>query len=271
MVAGTGLRSLGGYGLAFTVWLLLLLAHRAVLTEPLLLRHRPDDHRRMARGVSADVLLGLVGAATLAVCGLALIGAGSDTFGSPLVVLAVCVPVLLVQDFWRAMAFKQQRPYVALVNDAIFAVVQLGVLAAIAWRSTVTVDRAIGAWGTGAAVAVAIGFVQLNVRPSLRGGTRLLRAEWPTGRWLLADATTQFVADQTYPLLAGAVLARVDFGGPKPHCGSWGRSSWCCWLLATLACPRPLVVTRIPVARGCTNLSFVCDGLWSGASLCTAW
>ncbi|MCU1344437.1 MAG: hypothetical protein JWL70_703, partial [Acidimicrobiia bacterium] len=133
MVAGAGLRSLGGYGLSFTVWLLLLLAHRAVLTEPLLLRYRPDDRQRMGRGVGADVLLGIGGAALVAVLGAIALALGNNTFGSPLLWLAPCIPLLMLQDFWRAMAFKQQLPAVALINDAVFAVVQLAVLAAVAW------------------------------------------------------------------------------------------------------------------------------------------
>jgi len=212
VVAGVGLRSLGGYGLAFTVWLLLLVVPRAVLTEPLLLRYHPHDRDRMASGVSADLLLGVAAMGAVGLLGGLLIAAGSETFGSPLLCLALCAPVLLLQDYWRAMAFKQQRPQMALVNDVVFAVVQLGVLAALAWNDAVTANRAIGAWGLGAAVAVVVGFGQFKLWPA-RGGVRLLRAEWFTGRWLLADATTQFVADQSYALLAGAVLGAADFGG----------------------------------------------------------
>ncbi len=119
-LAGPG--PFGAYILAFTVWLVVVGVHRALVTEPIVISRALDGDRQsvLRRGFEADLLLaGGLGVA-VALAGVVVALTGSGDIGVSLIVLAVVLPALVAQDYWRAMAFALHRPGVALANDAIF-------------------------------------------------------------------------------------------------------------------------------------------------------
>ena len=112
----------GAYIFAFTVWLVVLGIHRALVTEPMVISSALDGDRSsvLRRGLEADVLLaGAMGLLVAAVGGVFVL-AGSQDVGLALVVIGVLLPALLAQDYWRAMAFALHKPGFALANDAVF-------------------------------------------------------------------------------------------------------------------------------------------------------
>lgn len=205
----------GSYMLAFTCWLCVVGLHRALITEPMILRGSGGDRARdnLAEGVAAEFVFGGIASCVLVSAGLSMTAIGEGAVGRPLATLGCWLIPLLLQDYWRAMAFRQQRPWVALANDVAFAVVQLAVMAVLWFGEVRSVPWAVTAWGLGATTGAVIGFLEAGVTPSLRGGSQLIRDQWPGNRWLTVDFLTQFSTDQFYVLAVAALLGSAAYGG----------------------------------------------------------
>ncbi len=214
-LAGPG--PFGAYILAFTLWLVVLGIHRALVAEPIVISGALDGDRPVVlrRGLEADLLLAVGIAAVVVVAGAILTAVGSGEIGMALLMIAAFLPVLIAQDYWRAMAFALHRPGVALVNDGIFVAVQVAALALVVALGGRTAPWFILAWGAGASAGALVGFFQFRVHPFRRGAGPLFSHNWPFSRWLLADFLTIFAADQTYLLLVAALLGQAAFGELK--------------------------------------------------------
>ena len=208
-----GAAEFGEYALTLTLWLVIVGLHRALITEAVIVAAASqDDPDIVAHGVAAELLLGTVVSAAVALGGLAAIEAGARV-GVLMLALAPWFVALLLQDFWRAMSFRARRPGLALIDDLVFAAVQFGAIAAfleLGWRSAPWV---VTAWGLGATVGALLGLRWFPARASLGEGWRLLRRLWNSSRWLLADFVTGFVSDQAYIAFAAVVVAPSDYGG----------------------------------------------------------
>jgi len=210
----SGISQFGQYMVVVVFWLVLVGLHRALITDPMVVTSRDaDDLRsRLAHGLAAEVVYGCAAGLVVALGG-ALALAGGHSLGGPLLAMSVWVPGLLVQDYWRAMAFQQARPGDALANDMVFVVVQAVatlVFALVGWRS---VGYMISAWGMGGMAGAAYGFRRFPAISNPAEGWRMLGRLWHQSRWLLADFGTGYLTDQATLLLAAALLSSVAFGG----------------------------------------------------------
>lgn len=155
----------GAFGLAFSAYLLVLGLVRAVTAEPLLVRAshvEPAEHARQAEAATGTALVaGVASAVVVGGVGLALGGATRTA----LVVLAVALPGLLVQDALRYVAISGGRPRAAFVNDAVWAVTQIVAVGAALATGRDGIGWVTGAWGLAAAVAAAVSLVALALRP----------------------------------------------------------------------------------------------------------
>lgn len=216
-----GAEALGTFGVAFLVWLGVVGANRALVTEPMTVTGSTDPREaQIPEGLLATLILAVTVAVGLGVVGLGLQLAGFKA--TALVALAVWIPSLLAQDYCRSMAFRMQRPDHALISDATFAVVQVavsGVLLAVGSHSTAAY---VAAWGLGATAGTVAGIVANGTRVRLRGGLRHLRALWPRSRWFLAEFGTAFPADQGYLLLLPILLGIGQFGFYRSGAGLIG-------------------------------------------------
>jgi O-antigen/teichoic acid export membrane protein len=223
-----GPRAFGAFALAYAAWLAIVGVHRAVVTDPLLIGDRPHDRDTdlVARGLAADVLVGLVGAAFLGLVGGVLQAMISGPLAVALLSLAPWVVFLVVQDYWRWVAFMRLQPGKALANDVAYTLVQVAIIVIVG-----VVDErpglvpVIAAWGLGAFVGSVLGLAQFGVRPSARGGVAFLREAWPTGRWLLADFATYYGASRAYLFAVAAVLGPVGLGGLRAAQNLMGPSN----------------------------------------------
>jgi O-antigen/teichoic acid export membrane protein len=205
----------GAYILAFTMWLLVVGIHRALVTEPVVIDGGLHDDRAatLRRGLIADLRLAVVLALLLVPAGVLATVARDDSAGPSLLVLAVLLPALITQDYWRSMAFALGRPGMALLNDAAFVAVQVAALAVVIAAGGRTAPWFLLAWGAGAVTGAMAGFVQFRVNPFGRRRGPLFAYTWPFSRWLLADFLTIFAVDQTYVLLVALLLGPEEFGG----------------------------------------------------------
>lgn len=210
----SGPAEFGRYMLVFLIWLVAVGIHRALVTDSVIVTSHDEDDRPavMARGLGAELVLGTAASALVAGVGLLLLLAGGR-LGLVMLVLAPWLTSLLVQDYWRGMAFLQRRPGLALANDTLFAVVQLsaiGVFSVLGWRSA---SHMIVAWGAGATAGALLGFRLFRGIGRPRDGRAFLAGTWPLSRWMLADFLTSFASHQASLAFAALLLSQVAYGG----------------------------------------------------------
>lgn len=208
-----GADALGTFGMALLIWLTILGAQRALITEPMTVVGSTDSRDAQLReGMLASLSLGTVSASVLAAVAGVLLFMGVDAV--PVLALAPWIPSLLFQDYWRGMAFRLQRAHHALINDVVFAAVQGLVTVALFALDVKNVTTFIASWGVGATAGAVIGLLlaQVHLRRPGPGGFAHLRALWPRSRWYLAEFGTTFPSDQGHLLLFSALLGTTGFG-----------------------------------------------------------
>jgi len=212
-----GASGLGGFSFAYAAWLILAALHRSLITDPMMIEgdHHTDVARGTARGLAAEIVLGLAGAAFVAVTGAILLLTNQHTFGIAMVALAPWLPLLVVQDYWRWAGFMRARPGSALANDTVFNCVQGAAFGFLIVTHVHSVVVVIAAWGLGGAAAALFGLRQFRVVPSLAGGVALLRSRWSISKWLAGTSVATWGSTQAYMLVAGAILNPAGLGGLK--------------------------------------------------------
>ena len=170
----SGPTGLGAYALAFTVWVLLTMQYRAMITEPMVIlgdMRRDDSDEIVRQGVAGVVIFGVVAACIVAAVGTTCFVVGQHTFGVGLVALAPWVLVLDLQDYWRQIGFMQGTPKKSLHNDLVFNTFQAMAFGAIFLFHLHSVFAVISAWGVGAAAAALFGFWQFQDPPDAPRGS----------------------------------------------------------------------------------------------------
>lgn len=118
----------GAFSIAIEIYIVLIFMVRGMTSDPLLSAHAADPppalHRAARCGATVTVAVGVACAAAIALSG-SLVG---DTAGHHLVVLALFLPGLLVQDYVRNVFIVRQRPFRALVLDTLWLVVEVPLL-----------------------------------------------------------------------------------------------------------------------------------------------
>jgi len=213
VVAGSvGVRSFGVFGVAISGYVIAVLVARAIVGEPLGIRHSgsaPEVARRALAGASgAALMLGVLFAALTLLTAIVLRG----SLGRPLAALAVSLPGLVLQDAWRYGFIAVGHPVKAVANDLVLAVAQ-GV--AIAWLIVAhdpSVAVLVLAWGGAATLASAVGCIQAGVVPVPWLARRWLschRDLWPR---LLVEAAAMTGTWQLTMMLVGTVAGLETIG-----------------------------------------------------------
>lgn len=195
----------GGFAVAFTVFALLVGVSRAVATSPLGIRYgdvSPEAFvRASAAAVGSAFTFGVAAGLGCLATG-AWLGGGA---GQALIALGVTFPALLVQDAWRYVFFAASRPVAAVLNDVVWAVVQLGAVAALLVYGVSAVGPLVLAWGGAAAAAALLGVRQGRTWPHPRRTARWLRDHRNLTGYLIAEFGTLQGAQQGALLVIAAV------------------------------------------------------------------
>lgn len=209
-----GAAEFGQYMLVMMIWLMVMGVHRALVTEPVIITSPDAADRRalLAQGVGAELLLGLSVSVMVAAAGMVLAATGARV-GMLMLALAPWFASLLVQDFWRAMAFQQRRPGRALTNDLIFTAVQFAAIGLFFVAGRRTPEYMITAWGLGATAGALFGFGRSFAIAGYHQSRQLIGRLWPLSRWMLADFVTAFSSHHAYLALVALLLSPVDYGG----------------------------------------------------------
>jgi O-antigen/teichoic acid export membrane protein len=210
-VLGPG--GLGSVAIGFASYLTILGFQRALVTEPLVATSSRSSSAVRARSARQALSVALAGAAAAAlVLALAGLVVGGD-IGWALAVVAPWIPCLVLQDFWRAVLFRDGRARAAAANDASW-LVAMAVTAPVAWWLD-SLWAVVACWGVGALVGALLGFVQTRTFPdSLRGALRWWRDElWALGRWLGATSLLYSIMSYATIFALAALIGTSGLGG----------------------------------------------------------
>ncbi|MGN6605816.1 MAG: hypothetical protein ACTHMS_02230 [Jatrophihabitans sp.] len=198
------------FGIVFLVYVMATGVSRALVGDPLLV-HPVEARARTREVLGAGVVIGLGLAALLAVTGAVLL-APLPGLGRALLVLAVCTPLLVLQDLGRYLGFALDRPGSAVLLDSVW----LGLLVVVAPLLALGDARTLGwfvvAWGgTGALAGVITLWLWRHRGVGL--GTSWLRFTWPfSWRYLISYSATQGSA-LTASTGIGAIAGARQLGG----------------------------------------------------------
>ena len=185
-----GAEQFGAFTLAYVTYGFALNASRGLSIEPLLVRFSVTDmktwRRATSRSTGTALLVGLV-LGTLALAAAIVMG---GTTGKAFLGLGLMLPGLMLQDSWRYAFFAVRKGYHALINDVLWAVVEIPVLLVLKATGHVNVFWFVIAWGAGAAAGAVLGAFQARAVPNLNGALSWLRTHRDLGpRFLVENCT----------------------------------------------------------------------------------
>lgn len=175
-------QELGAIAFAFELYLLSVLVSRGVAGDPLTSRFAGFTHELLRRPIKAATTAALLVAAVVGT-GLAVSSIWVDMpLGPVLLVAAVAMPGLTLQDYVRTALIVSDRARSTFLNDAFWALLQLPFLwLAVTHHPSAT--SVFGAWAGTGVVAGLVGLVQLKCIPAsattLRPWLSETRTLWP--------------------------------------------------------------------------------------------
>jgi O-antigen/teichoic acid export membrane protein len=267
----------GALALALAAYAVALGVTRALSGEPLAVCYSAGSVERAAsesRGAVATAgVAGVACAVVVALVGLVIGG----TVGTALLVLALVLPGLVVQDTWRFAFFAMGRARAACLNDTVWLAALVALLVVLGSGSVAAV---LFAWGLAAAVAAIVAVAQARFLPDVRAVRSWLHrhahlwsryvaefltvtASWQAallglgviaglaavgalraGQVLLGPLNVAFLAVPLVAVPESARLWRAERGTPLRH-GAWLGTG-----LAALALVWGAVVACIPDGLG---------------------
>jgi O-antigen/teichoic acid export membrane protein len=211
-------RALGPAGLAavfigFTLYLIALTFQRSLITDPLVARSSTlgEEARALAgRAALAVVVLWAVSATVVTFAAAVLVG---GRFGHGMLVVAPWLLAALLQDFWRAVLFRDGRARAAAANDGLW-LAAMAISAPFAWGIG-GAWAIVGCWGAGALAGGLAGLVQTGYRPlCVRAAIQWWRHDaWLLGRWLGLESVAYNLTTYGTVLLLVAFLGATAYGG----------------------------------------------------------
>lgn len=202
----------GSFSIAYLVYGMAFAAMKSLVGQPLQIRFSASAPaelvRRMGESAGTTLSVSVVAAVGCALVGLAMGG----TTGTALLILAIWLPSLLVQDYCRMALFAATRPWSAALLDGIWAVVQFALLAAFILNDRTDLHWLMGAWGAGALVSAIVGLAILRARPMVGATSRWLREQRSLSQYLLAEYILGLGAVQMGILLVGLIAHESAVG-----------------------------------------------------------
>jgi O-antigen/teichoic acid export membrane protein len=200
----------GLFGIVFLVYMILVGITRALVSDPLLV-HPVESRERPGEAIGTAILLALPLAFALVGAGFA-IRLWDRSLGEALVVLAACLPLLVLQDVARYLGFATRRPMRAVIIDSAWLVVMVGCVVVLMTRNGRTLPSFIAAWAGSGAAAGALLFVWYDIR-SVRLSFRWLKETWGLAWRYLVSYTSMQSAALGVSSGVGAISGTSALGG----------------------------------------------------------
>jgi O-antigen/teichoic acid export membrane protein len=260
----TGPGGLGVVYLGFSAYLAAISLQRALVTDPLVVY---SARKPRAEGIDATrkaLTVAITAAAGWAVL-LVVVGRlvpGPD--GPGLIAFAPWLIGASLQDFWRAVLFRDGRGPAATLNDGLWAVVMATTIPLVLvvrqpWIIVLS-------WGVGATAGGLLGLVQTGLLPTgLRGSLRWWRREaWPLGRWLGALTALSVVLSLLLVFALAGIVGTDGLGGLRAVQAVFGPISLLAQAVAFPGLPllsRLVSISRARARAAALRLSAAAVGL----------
>jgi O-antigen/teichoic acid export membrane protein len=207
-----GAEQFGAFTLAYVTYGFAGNASRGLSIEPLLVRFSgsslPVWRRATAESTGTALVVGLV----LGICALAVAPLIGGTTGHAFLALGLTFPGLLLQDSWRFAFFAIGRGSKALVNDLVWAGVEIPVLVFLKLSGHANVFWFTLSWGGAACVAAVFGSFQAKVVPKPLGSLNWLVRHRDLGPRYFVENTGPNIADIVRSYSITSILGLVAVG-----------------------------------------------------------
>jgi O-antigen/teichoic acid export membrane protein len=207
-----GASNFGAFALAYITYTVVINAARGLATDPLLVRHSGDVHRRWRRATSAAtataLTVGVIAGAVSVIAGMFL----PDPVGPVFVALGIGLPGLALQDSWRFAFFARGRGSSAFVNDLFWTVLLVLALVVLQSRGDGSAAGCLLAFGGTATLAAVLGAVQAGVLPHPSRAADWLRTHRQLSVRYLVENLSISGASQMRSFVLGAVAGLAAVG-----------------------------------------------------------
>lgn len=193
--------ALGSFGIAFATYTLTLISSRALASSRLAIETTQESGNAVleAEFLAVAIAVSFAGAITLTAISFAMQGGRRDLMW----IVALGMPLLIVQDYARGVAFSRGRAHEAASLDLAWLGTQLVFAGGQYFAGVTLTDRSLlGGWILGAGVSALFGLSQMAVRPRWLAALADFRKSWRRNLSLLVDFVTPAVGLQvlTYGL-----------------------------------------------------------------------
>jgi len=195
----------GLFTIFFLIYSLATTGLRSLVSGPLLV-HPHEADRAPGEVIGTGVAVSLLMAAVCFVAGLALAGP-SPSLGRGLLILAVLLPLLLVQDLGRFVSWAVRRPGRSVWLDATWLVVEVAAFAAILLSGRhLDLIGCILVWAGSGALSGLLVFTQYPALKLREVNLRWLRGHWDfSWKYLVSTFVTQGAV-----LVGAAMIAAIS-------------------------------------------------------------
>ncbi len=263
----------GAFSVAFTIYSFLIAGGRAMISRPLAVRYAaaaPELYRAAAQSATgATVLLGVASGLVVAVVGLFFLG---GPLGTSLLWMGALMPGLLLQDVWRMVFITEGRPRAAFVNDSVWGVVQVGLVAAFIALDRQSAATLLLAWGGAALLVSLLGIAQFRGRPRLRTAVHWVADQRDLLKYYLASFIAVMGASQLTLLLIAGLGSPADVGALRAAQVVLGPLNLLTFALQAFAIPeiarrRPGGRRAIQAAAGLSGVLLLANVVWGVVAL----
>jgi O-antigen/teichoic acid export membrane protein len=211
----------GAFALAYSVFLLLLIVHNALLTAPMLV-FGPGKYRERFPEYLGILLRGhfalmLPGSALLVATAFLLGSIYSVVVERAFLSLAVAAPFILLLWLMRRAFYARLDPLWAAASGGVYLVILIA--GTVALRAADLLSPSTGFLSMGVASLITSALLLIRLRPKLATDSSTIRDvatdHWKFGKWVAAGSGPNWVTDNIYFVVLPAWLGLAEAGGLK--------------------------------------------------------
>jgi O-antigen/teichoic acid export membrane protein len=207
-----GAAQFGAFSIAYVTYSFALNASRGLATDPLIVRYSSAELPKWRRAVANSTGTAAVAGVLTGVIALAAAVVLRGNLGLAFLALGLTLPGLLLQDSWRYAFFALGRGSQAFLNDTIWTLSMLPVLAALRIAHEANVFWFVLAWGGTAGLAAAIGPLQARLTPKFSHSWLWVHLHRDLSARYLAENSANSAASQVRLYAVGAIAGLSSVG-----------------------------------------------------------
>ena len=202
----------GAFSLAYVTYGFALNASRGLSTDPLMVRFSGAEIGRWRRAVAGATGTAIVVGLVAGLISIAAAFAIGGVTGTAFLALGLTLPGLMLQDSWRYSFFALGRGGQAFLNDSIWAIALLPVIAGLRLTGHADVFWVLFAWGASAGVGALAGPLQARVIPRPLRAWQWVYRHRDLGPRYLAEGTITNAGYQFRSYGTGLILGLAALG-----------------------------------------------------------